>query len=64
MKHFRDKTKERKESTIPVYSTNFSSEDFDNFLLLLQFNNDRIHVRDHMRKKFSNEDIEYFVTNL
>jgi len=79
MKHFRDMCSElakRKKKVqwngqfIVRGAKTFSSEDFDNLAnsgcngLTMGIESGSEAVRDHMRKKFSNEDIEYFVTNL
>lgn len=79
MKHFRDMCSElaKREKKIQWNgqfivrgAKTFSSEDFDNLAnsgcngLTMGIESGSEAVRDHMRKKFSNEDIEYFVTNL
>ena len=79
MKHFRDMCSELAKREKKVQwngqfivrgAKTFSSEDFDNLAnsgcngLTMGIESGSEAVRDHMRKKFSNEDIEYFVTNL
>ena len=79
MKHFRDMCSELSKREKKVQwngqfivrgAKTFSSEDFDNLAnsgcngLTMGIESGSEAVRDHMRKKFSNEDIEYFVTNL
>lgn len=79
MKHFRDMCSELSKREKKVQwngqfivrgAKTFSSEDFDNLAnsgcngLTMGIESGSESVRDHMRKKFSNEDIEYFVTNL
>jgi len=79
MKHFRDlcqelanrKKKIKWEAQFIVRDKKtFSQQDFDNLAnsgcvgLDMGIESGSEQVRDHMRKKFSNDDIEYFVTNL
>jgi len=79
MKHFRDMCSELAKREKKVQwngqfivrgAKTFSSEDFDNLAnsgcngLTMGIESGSEAVRDQMRKKFSNEDIEYFVTNL
>jgi len=79
MKHFRDMCKELASRDNKVQwngqfivrgAKTFSSEDFDNLAnsgcngLTMGIESGSEKVRDHMRKKFSNEDIDYFMKNL
>ncbi|MAJ57296.1 MAG: hypothetical protein CMI74_04415 [Candidatus Pelagibacter sp.] len=79
MKHFRDMCKELASRDKKVQwngqfivrgAKTFSSEDFDNLAnsgcngLTMGIESGSEKVRDHMRKKFSNEDIDYFMKNL
>ncbi len=79
MKHFRDMCKELASRDKKIQwngqfivrgAKTFSSEDFDNLAnsgcngLTMGIESGSEKVRDHMRKKFSNEDIDYFMKNL
>jgi len=79
MKHFRDMCKELASREKKIQwngqfivrgAKTFSSDDFDNLAnsgcngLTMGIESGSERVRDHMRKKFSNEDIDYFMTNL
>ncbi len=79
MKHFRDMCKELASREKKIQwngqfivrgAKTFSSDDFDNLAnsgcngLTMGIESGSEKVRDHMRKKFSNEDIDYFMTNL
>ena len=79
MKHFREMCKELASREKKIQwngqfivrgAKTFSSDDFDNLAnsgcngLTMGIESGSERVRDHMRKKFSNEDIDYFMTNL